>query len=203
MTAFAADAKAKDKEYIQRFIPEAAINSLNDQFINITCMRTPYSRVTLAMIYPEDYPLAPLIVQLSSPTLPKPLLKKKEQECMIKASEFIKEGNEESRGQVRIVHNAVQDFIQDNVFVPCWRELKQIMTLYERANSANKIVADEKTGCINIKLISRGYFQIVKIQVPDMYPEEGIEVSKCAVLNYITCFGDDSNVVFYLESHSS
>lgn len=185
MAAFDADAKALDEEYIRRVVPEAAINSLTSQFINVTCMRTPYSRVTLAMIYPEDYPLSPLIVQLSSQTLPKPLLKKKEQECVAKATEYVKEVimgekgemGEKGKGQVNVVYNVVQDFIQDNVFVPCWRELKQILILFESSNAENKVVADEKTGGINIRLKCKGYFQIIKVQVPEMYPEEGVKVS--------------------------
>lgn len=101
------------------------------------------------------------------------------------------EGKKGMLGQVRLVFCYLQDFIQENLFVPCWKELKQVMTLFESANSANKITIDDKTGAITARLKCQGYFQILKIRVPDLYPEEGIKVS-----SILSVFSVDSSACF-------
>ncbi len=199
MAAFAAlqaEVKAEDATFVQSFVAPACINSVTSEHLNITVMRTPYSRLALSIIYPAEYPQAPLIVELTSTTLPKPLLKKKEQECNAKVAEHIQkvakgEGKKGMLGQVRLVFCYLQDFIQENLFVPCWKELKQVMTLFESANSANKITIDDKTGAITARLKCQGYFQILKIRVPDLYPEEGIKVS-----SILSVFSVDSSACF-------
>jgi hypothetical protein len=69
-----AEVKAEDATFVQSFVAPACINSVTSEHLNITVMRTPYSRLALSIIYPAEYPQAPLIVELTSTTLPKPLL---------------------------------------------------------------------------------------------------------------------------------
>lgn len=180
MAAF--EAKAEDESFVRSFVADACINAVTSEHLNITVMRTPYSRMTLSIIYPAEYPEKPLIVDLSSATLPKPLLKKKTEECNAKVAEHIQQVSKGEHdksfgaGQVRLVYCHLQDFIENNLFVPCWKELKQVMTMFESANSANKITIDEKTGTITARLKCQGYFQTLKLLVPELYPEMGIKV---------------------------
>jgi hypothetical protein len=180
-------AKEEDQSFLDKFVPEAAINTVTPEFINLTIMRTAYSRLTVVMLYPVDYPDVPLTVELSSPTLPVPLLRNKEKECSAAAKEHMKkrlsdgaDAGAGAGGQVASVYNLIQDFIQENLFIPCWKELKQTSTMLEAASNKvaeNKISTDEKTGVVNLLLKCKGYFQVVKLTVPELYPEEGVQVS--------------------------
>ena len=71
--------------------------------------------------YPNEAPL----VELSSPSLPPQLLRNKEKECIDKAKEHI------GQPQVRFIYEIMYKFIQSNLFVPCWREIKQVAALCE------------------------------------------------------------------------
>jgi hypothetical protein len=73
----------------------------------------------------DRYPLEAPIVELSSPSLPAPLLRSKERECAEKAKEYL------GHAQVKHIYNIIYNFIQSNLFIPCWREIKQIATLCE------------------------------------------------------------------------
>ena len=190
MASFEGGSKEADALFIKTFVPEAAINAMTESFINLTVMRTAYARVKLVILYDESYPLTPVKVELSSGTLPAPLLRNKEAECMAAAKECIgkpQEGVENSNGQVAVVYNLIYDFIQENLFVPCWREIKRVLTLFEEGaekKGDNKIAADEKKGTLTVRLKCQGYFQSFKLTVDEMYPEVGIKVSSsCSILD--------------------
>ena len=170
-------AKEADLAFITKWVPEAAINAMTEDFINITVMRTAYSRAALVLIFKACYPLSPVMVEFSSPTLPQPPLHIKEKECMAAAKECIESENKKS--QVATVYNLIQDFIQENMFVPCWREIKRVMSLFEAAEQKgdNKVAADEKTGTLTVRLRCDGYYQSFKLIVDDLYPEVGVKVS--------------------------
>ena len=73
----------------------------------------------------EKYPNEAPLVELSSPSLPPQLLRNKEKECVDKAKEYL--GNP----QVKHIYEVIYKFIQLNLFIPCWREIKQVATLCE------------------------------------------------------------------------
>ena len=176
MASFQTGSKEADALFIREFVPEAAINAMTESFINVTVMRTAYARVKLVILYEEGYPLVPVKVELSSPTLPPPLLRNKETECMTAAKECI---GKPSKGQVAIVYNLIHDFIQENLFVPCWREIKRVLTLFEEGEEKkgdSKIAADEKRGTLTVRLKCQGYFQSFKLTVDENYPEVGVQV---------------------------
>lgn len=68
--------------------------------------------------YTEKYPQEPPIIELTSPSLPAPLLRLKEKECHEKAKEFL------GKSQIKIIYEIIYNFIQINLFIPCWREMK-------------------------------------------------------------------------------
>ena len=184
--------KEADALFIKNFVPEAAINAMTESFINVTVMRTAYARVNLVILYGEGYPLTPVKVELSSATLPPPLLRNKEAECMAAATDCIGKFQEEGNrnGQVAVVYNLIYDFIQENLFIPCWREIKRVLTLFEEGaekKGDNKIAADEKKGMLTVRLKCQGYFQSFKLTVDEMYPEVGVKVSRWDPSYYAVC----------------
>ena len=85
MASFETSSKEADALFIKEFVPEAAINAITEAFINVTVMRTAYARVKLVILYEDGYPQVPVKVELNSPTLPPPLLRSKESECVAAA----------------------------------------------------------------------------------------------------------------------
>jgi hypothetical protein len=107
------------------------------------------------------------IVELSSPSLPGPLLRNKKKECVDRAQKQALLG----RPQFRAIYEHVFKFIHGNMFVPCWREMKQVATLCE---GKGVLSVDEKEGLLQLDLRNGKYRQQVKLRVPPDYPESGV-----------------------------
>jgi len=117
------------------------------------------------MLYPPRYPHEPLLVELTSPTLPMMLLRHKEKECVEVCKAAL------GSSQVHLVYDLIHRFVQTNLFVPCWKEVKQVMAICE---GKGQIGADEKEGLLQIRRRAGEYRQTLKIRVPPDYPEEGV-----------------------------
>lgn len=117
------------------------------------------------MQYPTQYPSVTPIVELSSPTLPPPLLRNKEKECMDLAKSHL------NSPQVQIIYDNIYKFIQSNLFVPCWKEVKQINAICE---GKGKIGANEIEGTIQLRLHCGNYRHSINVTIPPSYPEAGV-----------------------------
>lgn len=89
------DCIKEDHAFIKEFVPEAAIIALSEDYVTVVIMRTPYARVQLRVMYLPTYPDEVPVVELTSPTLPFPLLRSKEKECQ--------EQGESSLGRLRFI----------------------------------------------------------------------------------------------------
>eukprot|EP01031_Cornospumella_fuschlensis_P041424 gene41424-50544_t len=162
----------EDMQFVERCLPEAAIVTLSKDYITVLIIRTPYSRIQLRATYVTNYPAEPPLVELSSPTLPPPLLRTKEKECMEKARELA------GKAQFQMIYDLMHQFVHTNLFVPCWREMKQVAALCE---GKGQLGADEKEGVLQLRLHCDAYKLNVRLRVPALYPEEGVrvEVGSC------------------------
>lgn len=60
------------------------------------------------------------------------------------------------------------------MFVPCWKEIKQLAGLV--SNGVGAMGAVDKEGVLQLRLTSGNYRQNIQLRVPAMYPEEGVEI---------------------------
>lgn len=160
-------AVAADRAFFVGCLPPAAILTLTKEYATVLIIRTAYARVQLRLLYSASYPAEVPIVELSSPTLPMPLLRNKEKECMDKAREII------GKPQAEVIYYAIYNFIHGNMFIPCWKEMKQVATLCE---GKGLLGADEKEGALVMRLQCGKYRQNIKLKVPYNYPEEGVVI---------------------------
>lgn len=158
---------ADDHNFIKEYIPSAALVTLSKEFITLVIIRTQYARVTFKVRYTEGYPTELPTLELTSPTLPLPLLQNKEKECLDNARKKL------GGSMIRELYEPIHTFIHTNMFVPCWKEMKQVATLCE---GKGKVGADEKDGVIQLRMQSGAYKHTMKITVPYYYPEEGVKV---------------------------
>ena len=209
-------AYAEDAEFIREFVPPSAIQTLTNEFIAVTVIRTAFARINIKIIFQADYPNTLPGVELSSPTLPFALLRFKEKECLDQAKEareeFVKKGEGGIHGLVPAIYEHVYSFIQNNLFIPCWKEMKQLVTLCAAASESESVsetekvevkketstddknkksfvlACDEKRGIINMKLKVGNYKQTIVITVPEDYPENGVKVSICISFTFTFTF---------------
>jgi hypothetical protein len=151
-----------DHEFIRNNVSKPAILTLTKEFVAVVIMRTAYSRVQMRVQYPTNYPLEIPIIEISSPTLPLPLLRNKEKECAELAKSRI------GYAQIHVIYEHIETFIHTNMFIPCWKEMKQV---YSVCDGKGKLGADEKTGILQLRLKEGEYRQAINIKVPPSYPE--------------------------------
>ena len=99
--------------------------------------------------------------------LPLALLRSKERECTENATAVL------GQPQLRVIYDYLYSFMHTNMFVSCWKEMKQLAALCEGKASVS---VDEKEGLIQLKTACKGYTQQFKLKVPYLYPEEGLEI---------------------------
>jgi hypothetical protein len=157
----------EDLSFVRTCLPPAAVVSDNTDFITVVIIRTAYARIQLRVHFVENYPIDPPIVEISSPTLPMPLLRNKEKECMDKARE------QSGKAHFTTVYDHMYKFIHSNLFIPCWKEMKQVASLVE---GKGQIGVDEKEGVISIRIGAGNYRQNFRLKVPSSYPEEGVQI---------------------------
>jgi hypothetical protein len=117
--------------------------------------------------YSANYPNEIPIIELTSPSLPPPLLRNKEKEVQELAKEHL------GSSQFHVIYESLYQFIHTNLFVSCWKEVKQVMTLCE---GKGNLSANEKEGLLKFRLREGNYRQPFNIRVPYQYPEEGVEI---------------------------
>lgn len=118
--------------------------------------------------FPRDYPAVLPLVELSSPTLPHALLRNKEKECLEKAKALL------GKPQAEAIYEHIATFIHTNLFIPCWKEMKQVAALC--TEKGGRFGCDEKLGVLNISIPCGKYRQTIVVTVPEMYPEKAIAV---------------------------
>ena len=157
----------EDHTFIKEYLTPAAIITLSKEFVTLVIIRTQYARVLLRLRFTENYPNELPTLELSSPTLPLPLLQNKEKECLENARQFL------GQSMMRAIYEPIYKFIHTNMFVPCWKEMKQIATI---CDGKGKVGADEKDGTVQLRLKCGAYKQGIKLTVPYNYPEEGVKI---------------------------
>jgi hypothetical protein len=75
--------------------------------------------------------------------------------------------------QAEVIYDHIASFIHENLFIPCWKEIKQISTLVE---GRGQIGANDKEGLIQLRFQQGNYRNSITVRVPPAYPEEGVQV---------------------------
>ncbi|KAL7468316.1 hypothetical protein ACHAXS_008617 [Conticribra weissflogii] len=170
----------------QKLVPSMQVITSTPHFVSATYERTPYTRIKILLTFPEEYPAHPLIVDIDQDKVVPPGLKKKlEKELGQLAAE--RAGRHD---QVRAVWERLVAFVDTNLFVPCWKELKKCVDLVQNSNkqgddgnassslnrfsSASKcstISIIESKGKIKLSLHNKSYHYNCTITICPSYPD--------------------------------
>ena len=148
--------------------PKVDIQTSTEDFLIASYQRTPYTCIKFTLSFPEGYPARPLIINVKNDAVVPPGLKKKLEQDLVAD---IPVGLHQ---QVVTVVNKLVQFVDQNKFLPCWKELKQSVNLIKNDNdgssSGSTISIIESKGKLKIKLCKRKYFYSCSITIDDGYP---------------------------------
>ncbi len=164
----------------QSMFPAVNVPTSTPSFLIAIYQRSPYTRIKMTMTFPDGYPTQhPLIVNIDQDAVVPPGLKKKlEKELNIVAAE-------QPTQQVRAVWERLVSFVDTNLFVPCWKELRQCVEMVQKSdntaatgnNKSNKqtkqstITLYESKGKIKLSLHNEAYYINVDITIDPAYPD--------------------------------
>ena len=146
-------------------------------FLVATYERSPYTRVKLTLTFPDGYPSNPLIAMVESNSggggggviIPPGLKKKIEKELNSLALEKARRDGEQESEQIRHVLERLISFINTNLFVPCWKELKKCIDLMQPQSTIS--ILSESKGRIRLTLHDAAYHYKCTITIDPAYPD--------------------------------
>jgi hypothetical protein len=158
-------------ELRQQF-PKVQIQSATHDFLTAAYQRTAHAHVKVTLTFLQDYPTQPCIVsvvhqqqqqqQQQQPyIIPKGLARKLETDLG-----NVAERHQETHQQVVAIFTHLVTFVDTNLFVPCWKELRQVIDLQR----PQKVRLDETKGYMKIRLVGGEYYYSCSITVDQGYP---------------------------------
>lgn len=151
-------------------------------FLVATYERSPYTRVKVTLTFPDDYPSKPLIATIDpnsggGVTIPPGLKKKIENGLNNLALESAMRDNTQQFNQVRLVLQSLISFINNNLFIPCWKELRACIELMQQLPSSSSskqstlCILNESNGTIRLTLHDAAYYYKCIITIDPAYPD--------------------------------
>jgi hypothetical protein len=173
--ANAPPASLKDEiDAVRRNLPKIQLPTTTHHFLTAIYEKTPTRRIKATLTFPENtgYPAQALIVDVAAERgIPPGLKRKLDKELTLLAKEKVG-----TYQQVETVLQRLQDFIDTNRFVPCWKELKQsVETVQALAKDdpmakGSTISMNEIKGLVKLKLIHGKYHYTCNITIDEGYP---------------------------------
>ena len=155
-------------ELRQQF-PKVQVQSATHDFLTASYQRTPYAHVKVTLTFCQDYPTKPCIVSVQQQQqqhndpcgigVPKGLAKKLETDMG-----NVAERHQGTHEQVVAVFAHLVAFVDTNLFVPCWKELRQVVDLQRPQK------LDETKGYMKMRLLGGEYYYSCSITVDKGYP---------------------------------
>jgi hypothetical protein len=146
-------------ELRQQF-PKVQLQSATHDFLTASYQRTPYAHVKVTLTFGQEYPTKACLVSVQQQQgVPKGLAKKLETDLGTVA-----ERHQGTHEQVVAVFAHLVTFVDTNMFVPCWKELRQIVDLQRPQK------LDETKGYMKIRLVGGEYYYTCSITVDKGYP---------------------------------
>ena len=163
---------------LQKKYPKITVVSSTNSFLTATYQRTPkaHVKVKVTLTFPDGYSTTssstPMVAGIEGVTIAPGLKKKLEKELgeLCKGQE---EGTTKSTfHQIDTVLNRLVEFIDTNRFVPCWKELRQVVELINNKSNESSSAKPDTIGLNESKGLIRLTF----------HPSNGKYHYKCSIV---------------------
>ncbi|KAL7452202.1 hypothetical protein ACHAWC_003930 [Mediolabrus comicus] len=163
---------ADEIDEAKAMFPAVNVLTSTPSFLIATYQRSPYTRIKMTMTFPSGYPEHTLIVNIDQDVVVPPGLKKKLEK------ELNNVAIEQPTQQVRAVWERLVSFVDTNLFVPCWKELKQCVDMIQK-HQPSTITLFEGKGKIKLSLKNEAYYINCSIIIDPAYPDFSAELKQC------------------------
>jgi len=154
----------------KKLYPSVNFLTSTSSFLIATYERSPYTRIKMTITFPDHYPSQHLVVTIDQDNVVPPGLKKKlEKEMNNLAMDIAKQSTQYN--QIEPVLKHLVSFIDGNMFVPCWKELKKSVDLIQKIEQSTIQIISESKGKIRLCLNNQQYYYKCTITIDPAYPD--------------------------------
>lgn len=149
-------------------IPGSKLITCVQAMVRVDIVRTEHKQLTVCIQFPKKYPNDPLLIELKSKHLSDKLVERLTKVC----DEECRKNT--GKPQVLKLLQFIRNFIDDNPLCVCSEEITSIKK--ELISEQDELRIKQKTSSLILRICQDSYYLAVKIQVPDNYPAEQINV---------------------------
>lgn len=149
-----------------------AIEFATISMISIKLGHSDATKCKVRLQFPEAYPAEPVLVEVFSNAFPPPLTRKMIKMGSDEGAKIAKAGERSAVPVATLLH----DFVQNNRFVACWKEVRQITNLVSETEGG-QMSLDEAEGSLRIRVVRGHYRTTFRAWIYPSYPEGGTELS--------------------------
>lgn len=159
---------AEAQKALKKAFPKVQFISATPSFLTAAYQRSPtsHAKVKATLTFPESYSsTAFLVVGIEGTNVPPGLKRKLEKEL----GEVAKSKKQQTFHQIQAVIKRLVEFLDSNHFVPCWKELRQVVELIH-SSKQDTIRMNENAGLIKLSLQQGKYQYKFSIKIDPEYP---------------------------------
>ena len=149
-------------------VPGTKVVAAVKDLVRIEIEKTKCKKLACCFMFPNDYPNSPILFELKSKTLSGKLLdgltRVTEQECK----------KHLGRPQILFATKFINTFIEENPLCCCSEEISKVKKLL---GPDDVIKLSQKNSAVNLTINKERYFLKCKVVIPDMYPEDKVDIS--------------------------
>jgi len=132
------------------------------QLVRAELKKTDHKQLAVTCMFQPNYPTVPVVTELNSKTLGFKFLIGLAQMCDAEAKKL------EGKPQIMHVIRFVKTFLEENPLCVCADEISAIKKLL---TDQDEVKLKQKASQITVKICQDNYFIVLKLSVPDNYPE--------------------------------
>lgn len=146
----------------QNVVDGSRLVSCVPTMVRVEITKTVYKKIVACIQFPQDYPQAPLLIELKSKTLSRKLLDGLTEVCEKECRRLL------GKAQVLPILKFIRNFIDENPLICCYDEISALKKFLE---NQDELKLKQKYSAIGLKIQKGLYYFKVKIEIPDNYPE--------------------------------
>lgn len=149
-------------------IEGSTLDACVPNMVRVTIYRTDYKQLAVCFMFPENYPDAPIVIEIKSKTMSWKFVTGLTQLCDDEAKKIL--GNP----QIMPILYFVSQFIEDNPLCVCSDEIS--WAKQNCLKDTDKVKLIQKLSQIIIKFNEENYRMVFQLTVPDDYPYKKLDI---------------------------
>jgi len=151
-------------------VPGTKVVTAVPALLRVEVEKTPFKKIIVCLMFSEEYPTSPILIELKSKTLSSRLL-----DGLTQVTEKEIKKTQLGKPQGLFVIQFISKFIEDNPLCCCSQEISKVKSLLGPKDS---LKLSQKSSTVTIKITKENYYLIFRCIVPQDYPSVRVDIEE-------------------------